>query len=61
MLAALRTEEALDLTQEFLAFWFIHPQGRLISHFSDWVMCELSPNLSRGKEKREEQRMKARK
>lgn len=52
--AALRFEEALELTQEFLASWFICPQRHLLSHFSDWPACKLSPNSSQGKWKREE-------
>lgn len=42
--AAPRPEEALDLTQEFLASWFICPQRNLLSHLSDWLVCTLSPN-----------------
>lgn len=47
--AVLRLEEALELTQEFLASWFFCPQRHLLSHFSDWPACKLSPNPSQGK------------
>lgn len=44
-----RPEEDLNLTQEFLASWFICPLRHLLSHFSDQLACKLSPNSSQGK------------
>ena len=43
-----RPEEALDLTQEFLASWFTCPLRHLLSHFSNQLACKLSPSSSQG-------------
>lgn len=43
-----RPEEALDHTQEFLASWFTCRLRHLLSHFSDQLVCKLSPSSSQG-------------
>lgn len=56
--AAPRPEEALDLTQEFLASWFICPQRYLLSYLSGW--CVHYPQILPKENKKQEWRIRER-